>query len=197
MCSLSNFQNPHPYFPTSCPIPIPSRRFSHIHIDLVGPLPSSQGHTHILTVMDRTTRWAEAVPLPSTSAPPVPKPSVPPGSLVLAFLTRSPPTVDPNLFPPSGGTFPHFSTFPTSPQQLSILNQMASLNVSTADSRPHSEPAVPLQIGSPIYHGSSFPIGQPLMTLPTCPRLKLSMECPWCFLGNFRFSLRTIHPNSS
>ena len=27
------------------PIPIPSRRFSHIHVDLVGPLPSSNGYT--------------------------------------------------------------------------------------------------------------------------------------------------------
>ncbi len=34
------------------PIPIPSRRFSHVHIDIVGPLPPSQGNTHILTLMD-------------------------------------------------------------------------------------------------------------------------------------------------
>jgi hypothetical protein len=49
-------------------IPIPHRRFSHIHIDIVGPLPSSQGHTHILTMIDRTTRWPEAAPLTSTTA---------------------------------------------------------------------------------------------------------------------------------
>jgi hypothetical protein len=35
----------------------------------VGPLPtSSQGYTHLFTVIDRTTRWAEAVPLASTTA---------------------------------------------------------------------------------------------------------------------------------
>jgi cleavage and polyadenylation specificity factor subunit 1 len=51
------------------PIPIPGRRFSHIHLDLVGPLPASrEGHTHILTIIDRTTRWLEAIPLQSTSA---------------------------------------------------------------------------------------------------------------------------------
>ncbi len=51
------------------PIPIPSRRFSHIHLDFVGPLPASrEGHTHILTIIDRTTSWLEAIPLQSTSA---------------------------------------------------------------------------------------------------------------------------------
>ena len=49
------------------PIPIPSRRFSHIHVDLVGPLPSSNGYTHLFTVIERSTRWAEAIPLSATS----------------------------------------------------------------------------------------------------------------------------------
>jgi transposase InsO family protein len=46
----------------------PVQRFSHLHVDLVGPLPqSSTGLTHLLTVVDRSTRWAEAIPLRSTS----------------------------------------------------------------------------------------------------------------------------------
>jgi hypothetical protein len=50
------------------PIEIPAKRFSHVHIDLVGPLPiSSGGHSHLLTMVDRSTRWAEAIPLISTS----------------------------------------------------------------------------------------------------------------------------------
>ena len=49
-------------------IPVPARRFSHVHIDLVGSLPACQGYTYLLTMMDRTTRWPEAVPLASTSA---------------------------------------------------------------------------------------------------------------------------------
>ena len=50
------------------PFPVPARRFDHVHVDLVGPLPPSQGFTHLLTMVDRTTRWPEAVPLSSTTA---------------------------------------------------------------------------------------------------------------------------------
>ena len=49
------------------PFLIPERRFDHVHVDLVGPLPPSQGFTHLLTMVDRTTRWPEVVPLSSTT----------------------------------------------------------------------------------------------------------------------------------
>ena len=42
---------------------VPCRHFDHIHIYLVGPLPPSKGFTHLLTIVDRSTRWPEAVPL--------------------------------------------------------------------------------------------------------------------------------------
>ena len=51
------------------PIPVPLHKFSHVHVDLVGPWPrTAEGHTSLLTVVDRTTRWAEAIPLQSTTA---------------------------------------------------------------------------------------------------------------------------------
>ena len=49
-------------------IVIPARRFSHLHLDLVGPLPrSAQGYNHILTIVDRSSHWLEAIPLSSTT----------------------------------------------------------------------------------------------------------------------------------
>ena len=42
---------------------VPHRRFDHIHVDLVGPLPPSDGFTHLLTIVDRFSHWPEAVPL--------------------------------------------------------------------------------------------------------------------------------------
>ena len=48
-------------------IPVPAKKFSHIHVDLVGPLPPSEGFTHLLTIIDRTTRWPEAIPMVQTS----------------------------------------------------------------------------------------------------------------------------------
>jgi len=51
------------------PIPVPAVPFSHVHVDLVGPLPASEkGHTYLLTIVDRTTRWSEVAPLHSITA---------------------------------------------------------------------------------------------------------------------------------
>ena len=44
-------------------IPVPSARFEHVHVDLVGPLLPDRGFRYLLTAIDRTTRWPEAIPL--------------------------------------------------------------------------------------------------------------------------------------
>ena len=48
--------------------PLPDDCFLSLHLDLVGPLPESEGYIYLLTIIDRYSRWLEAVPLSSATA---------------------------------------------------------------------------------------------------------------------------------
>ena len=41
---------------------VPSRRFSHVHVDIT-MMPESNGHSYLLTMVDRFSRWPAAIPL--------------------------------------------------------------------------------------------------------------------------------------
>ena len=47
---------------------LPSKRFEHIHIDLVGSLPSSASYQHCLTIVDCFSHWPEAHPVENVTA---------------------------------------------------------------------------------------------------------------------------------
>ena len=48
-------------------VSLPDARFDHVHIDIIGPFPPAKGYTHLLTCVDRLTRWPKAIPLTDTS----------------------------------------------------------------------------------------------------------------------------------
>jgi len=52
-------------------------RLAHVHLDLIGPFPDSDGNRYCLTMIDRGTRRPEAVPIPDITA----------ATVVNAFIT--------------------------------------------------------------------------------------------------------------
>merc|ERR1712228_409981 len=48
--------------------PLTDKHFGSIRVDLVGPLPESEGMRYLFTIVDRFTRWPEAIPLPNMEA---------------------------------------------------------------------------------------------------------------------------------
>ena len=54
-------------------LPTPRSHFGHVQIDLVGPLPECQGFKYLMTVVNRFTRWPDAVPIKDMDAETVAK----------------------------------------------------------------------------------------------------------------------------
>lgn len=50
------------------PLPVPHHPWSYISLDFITGLPSSNGHTTILMVVDRFSKMAQFIPLPKLSS---------------------------------------------------------------------------------------------------------------------------------
>lgn len=66
LCQLNKVVKHH-HSPT-LEIPVPGEPFSHSHVDFVGPLSPFHGFNHLFTIINRSTRWPEAIPMNMTTA---------------------------------------------------------------------------------------------------------------------------------
>ena len=115
----------------------PGTRFDHIHIDLVGPLPPSRGHSYLLTMVDRFTHWPEVhvAPLVDMTADSVAKVFTAtwfPGSVFPPQLQR---TKDVNSSPTCGLTSCNYWESIAFVQLHTILEQTALLKDSIVNWR--------------------------------------------------------------
>ncbi|GFW97679.1 integrase catalytic domain-containing protein [Trichonephila clavipes] len=89
----------------------PSQRFDHVHLDLIGPLPPSNGYTYCLTMIDRFSKWPEAQPLKDITAETVAEAFFSSWVLALELLQFSQPTGAGSLSPCSSKLLANYLVF--------------------------------------------------------------------------------------
>lgn len=69
LCTPCNAVKPYRMIrPPTAQTKVPDKRFSSLQVDVVGPMPESEGYRYLLTILDCTTRWLEAVPMKEATA---------------------------------------------------------------------------------------------------------------------------------
>jgi RNase H-like domain found in reverse transcriptase/Integrase zinc binding domain len=156
--------------PPPATIPVPAHRFSHVNIDLVGPLPMSGGYTHLLTIIERSSRWPEAVPVSSTTAAACASIT---GSAALVYRLSSLRTVVCSSHPLCGHPCASCSKFAIFRRRPIILRRTVLLKDFIAASRTLCGPAALPQIGTTTCLGSSWLLG----LLPVMRKLRRRLNC--------------------
>lgn len=114
----------------------PDARFSHVHLDIVGPLPSSRGTCYLLTYVYRFPRWEEAIPITNIMAETVAMAFM--SSWVLCFRCLSVVTTDRGrqFHRPYSTRLPTFLTHPHDCLP-SFRQGHGRINASTTEGCPH------------------------------------------------------------
>nr|VZH92775.1 unnamed protein product [Spirometra erinaceieuropaei] len=148
--------------------PTPNARSSHVHLNIVGPLPLSNGCSYQLTCVDRFNRWPEAIPLPDAAAPTVVKAFL--GRRVVIFGAPSTITTD------RDGQF-EFNLF------QSLLSFLGCTRVRTTAYHPAASgmierfPRQPKASLCATYDPENWTDHLPLVLLGILSSLKLDLDC--------------------
>ncbi|GFU84910.1 integrase catalytic domain-containing protein [Trichonephila clavipes] len=89
----------------------PSQRFDHVHLDLIGPLPPSNGYTYCLTMIDRFRNGQRPNLSKDITAETVAEAFFPLGCLALELLQFSQPTGAGSLSPRSSKFLANYLVF--------------------------------------------------------------------------------------
>jgi hypothetical protein len=184
-------QDPPPHTPGPPTHYIPQRRFSHLHVNLVGPLQYSNNFNYIFTIIDCTYKWIEAVPLSETSAAACAK------ALTFNWISRFgvPETITsdrgPQFTSHFGPSCVKCLTFHTNRQQLTTLCRTVRSKDCTDSSRMGFVHALPQQHGprsSHLYSSDSEPSRGKTLVFPRLRQFsvpKLSCRMNFCKMMNF------------